>query len=145
MSEVKEKPRLFTYVAFWSLPRSQWADEQKLVVSEKGMLDKSVAGGNLVGYGDDTNLVHQPDGSTHDDWFSSMSMAGLLNVLDGIYKSPMVSSPVEASSTRHADFILVSRFTTGVLARGKMSIPTPHSTHSKTARRTMRLMFSAET
>jgi hypothetical protein len=110
MSEVKEKPRLFTYVAFWSLPRSQWADEQKLVESEKGMLDKSVAGGNLVAYGDDTNLIHQPDGSTHDDWFSSMSMAGLLNVLDGIYKSPITTSPVEASSTRHADFILVSRF-----------------------------------
>ena len=28
-AEVKEKPRLYTYVALWSLPRAQWADWAK--------------------------------------------------------------------------------------------------------------------
>jgi hypothetical protein len=30
-------------------------------------------------------LIHQPDGATHDEWWSAMSMAGLLNVLDQYY------------------------------------------------------------
>jgi hypothetical protein len=29
MSEVKEKPQMYTYVADWSIPRAQWGDMQK--------------------------------------------------------------------------------------------------------------------
>jgi len=109
-SEVKEKPRMYSYVAFWALPRAQWANEAKLEMDDRKILDKSLADGKLIGYGDDTVLVHQPDGATHDDWFSSMSLAGLLDVLDQFYKSPDITSPVEASATKHWDSILVTRF-----------------------------------
>ncbi len=110
MSEVKEKPRLYSYVAFWTIPRPQWADEEKLVASEIKLLDKGVSDGSLVGYGSDQILVHQPDGPTHDTWFSAMSMAGLLNVLDTIYKSGMPTSPVDVSATKHWDGVFVSRY-----------------------------------
>jgi hypothetical protein len=63
-----------------------------------------------VGYGNDINLVHQPDGETHDDWWSAMSMAGVLSVLDQFYKSGSTTSPVLASATKHWDGIYVSRF-----------------------------------
>ncbi len=109
-AEVKEKPRMYSYVAFWTIPRPQWADEEKLVASEIKLLDKGVADGSLVGYGSDQILIHQPDGSTHDTWFSAMSMAGLLNVLDTIYKSGVPTSPVEVGATRHSDAIFVSRY-----------------------------------
>jgi hypothetical protein len=109
-SEVKEKPRMYTYVAFWTLPRTQWADEEKLVASEQKMMEKATADGTVVGYGDDKNLIHQNDGATHDTWYSAMSMAGLLNVLDQIYKSGSPTSPVDVSATKHSDAMFVSRF-----------------------------------
>ena len=110
MSEVKEKPRMYTYVAFWAIPRTQWSDEEKLVASQQKLMEKGTADGTLVGYGNDQNLVHQPDGATHDTWFSAMSMAGLFNVLDPIYKSGMATSPVEVAATKHWDSIFVSRY-----------------------------------
>lgn len=110
MNEVKEKPRMFTYVGNWNIPRAQWAAMEKADADDQGILDKAVANGTIVGYGHDMNLVHQPDGSTHDEWWSAMSMAGLLNVLDQFYKSGSATSPVLASATKHWDGIYVSRY-----------------------------------
>jgi len=110
MQEVKEKPRMYTYVAFWTLPRSQWSEWAKNEAADEKILKDAVANGTLVGYGDDVNLVHQPDQPTHDDWFTSMSMAGLMNVLDQFYKSGSTASPLLESSTKHWDAIFVSRY-----------------------------------
>lgn len=110
MSEVKEKPRMYTYVAFWTIPRAQWADQEKLVASEQKFMEKGTSDGALVGYGSDQNLIHQPDGPSHDTWFSAMSMAGLFNVLDGIYKSGMTTSPVQSGATKHWDSVFVTRY-----------------------------------
>jgi hypothetical protein len=108
--EVKEKPRMYSYVSFWTIPRSQWAEMRKADDADVPLLSKAVADGTLVGWGDDMNLVHQPDGTTHDEWWSSMSMAGLLNVLGQFYRNDSVSSPVLESATKHSDGIYVSRY-----------------------------------
>jgi len=110
MAEVKEKPEMYTYAADWAVPRPQWADEEKLVASEEKMLDKAMADGTIVAYGSDQNLIHQVDGVTHDTFFSAMSMAGLLHVLDQVYKSSIVTSPVQVSATKHFDSVFVSRY-----------------------------------
>jgi hypothetical protein len=110
MQEVKEKPRMYSYVAFWTYPRPQWAEAEKQVASEQKLLEKAVADGTIVGYGDDKNLIHQVDGQTHDTWFSAMSMAGLLNLLDQIYKAGIPTAPVDATATRHWDAIYVTHF-----------------------------------
>ncbi|HUK26681.1 MAG TPA: hypothetical protein VLV49_19040 [Terriglobales bacterium] len=110
MSEVKEKPAMYSYVAFWAIPRPQWADEQKLVASETQMLEKALAAGTLIGYGSDQTLIHSADGSTHDTWFSAMSEAALLNFLDGVYKSGIPTSPVDAAATKHWDNLVVSHY-----------------------------------
>jgi hypothetical protein len=81
-SEVKEKPPMYSYVANWQIPRAHWAEMAKGNAADKPIMDKALADGTIVGYGDDENLVHQSDGETHDDWWSSMSMAGLMKVLD---------------------------------------------------------------
>ena len=109
-AEVKEKPPMYTYVSLWAFPRAQWAAAEKSSAGDLAILQKALAGGTLMGYGSDVNLVHGPDGFTHDDWWASSSMAGLMNVLDQFYKSGTATSPVMASSTKHADLILVSRF-----------------------------------
>ena len=94
MAEVKEKPRMYSYVSFWNIPRAQWGAMEKADADDKPLLDKAVAGGTLVGYGNDVNLVHQVDGSTHDEWWSSMSMAGLMNVLNQFYANGSATSSV---------------------------------------------------
>jgi hypothetical protein len=109
MSDAKDKPPMYTYVGNWSIPRAQWADMAKDNASNQPVLDKAIANGTLVGYGNDINLVHSADGSTHDEWWSSMSMAGLLNVLDQFYKSGSSTSPVLGSAMKHWDKIYVSR------------------------------------
>ena len=108
--EPKEKPPMYSYVGFWNIPRAQWAEMEKSSAADQKILEKAMADGTIVGYGNDMNLVHTPDGGTHDDWWSSMSMAGLLNVLDKFYKSATVTSPVLASATKHSDGIYVSRY-----------------------------------
>ena len=108
--EVKEKPPMYTYVSFWALPRAQWAEMEKANEADQKILEKALGSGAIVGYGEDVNLVHQSDGDTHDDWWSAMSMAGLLNVLDQFYKSGTATSPVLASATKHWDGIFVSRY-----------------------------------
>ena len=106
--EVKEKPRMYTYFANWQIPRARWGDMEKATATTQKLLDQAIAGGTLVAYGDDSNLVHQPEGPTHDNWWSAMSMAGVLDVLESVSKgSP---PPVLASATKHSDAIYVSKF-----------------------------------
>ena len=109
-SEVKEKPPLYTYVANWNIPRAQWGDMEKAGVANQKILDKAVGEGTIVGYGTDVSLVHQGDGVTHDDWWSAMSLAGVLHVLDQFTKSGDLTASVLDSATNHFDNVYVSRF-----------------------------------
>lgn len=110
MAEVKEKPPMYTYEGSWAIPRGQWGEMEKGTADEGKRLQKAMAAGTIVGYGDDTNMVHQADGYTHDGWWSAMSMAGILSVLEQEYKSGSATSPVYQAATKHEDSILVSRF-----------------------------------
>jgi hypothetical protein len=110
MSEVKEKPPMYSYVANWQIPRAHWAEMKQANAADEKILAKALADGTIVGYGNDENLVHQPDGETHDDWWSSMSMAGLIKVLDQFYESGNTTSPALNSATSHWDLIFVSRY-----------------------------------
>jgi hypothetical protein len=110
MSEVKEKPPMYSYVGNWTIPRAQWADMDKQTAANQKNMEKAIADGTIVAYGNDMNLVHRPEGETHDNWWSSMSMAGLLSVLDQAYKSGSATSPVLASATKHWDGMYVSRY-----------------------------------
>ncbi len=109
-TEVKEKPPMYTYVSSWSVPRAQWAEMKKSTANDDDMMNKAFASGAVVGWGNDTNMVHTPEGSTHDQWWSSMSMAGLLSVLEELYKSGSPVAPVLSTTTKHDDVILVSRY-----------------------------------
>ena len=74
-AEVKEKPPIYAYVGEWAIPRAQWAEMEKSEAADQAMLQSAMAAGTIVGYGFDTNLVHQPDGPTHDDFWVATSMA----------------------------------------------------------------------
>ena len=93
MTEVKEKPPMYSYVANWQIPRAHWEDMEKSTSARNAILEKALADGTIVGYGDDMNLVHQPEAETHDNWWSAMSMAGLIKVLDQFFAADISSSP----------------------------------------------------
>lgn len=109
-SEVKEKPPMYTYVGNWVVPRAQWADFQKNSAANDQLMQKALASGAIVAYGNDETLIHTADGSTQDSWWSAMSMAGLLNTLDQIYKSGGATTPALVNTTKHWDEVLVSRY-----------------------------------
>lgn len=108
--EVKEKAPMYSYVANWQIPRAHWAEMKSPAANDDAMLDKAMADGTLVGYGTDENLVHTPDGWTHDSWFSAMSMAGLLKVLEQYYAAENAEPSVLLTSTKHWDGVYVSRY-----------------------------------
>ena len=59
--EAKEKPPMYSYVSNWNLPRAQWAEMEKADAADQKILEKAIADGTIVGYGNDVNMVHQPD------------------------------------------------------------------------------------
>jgi hypothetical protein len=109
-SEVKEKPPMYSYVANWIIPRAQWANYQKSSTTTEPVLQKALANGTIVAYGTDETMIHTVDGSTQDNWWSAMSLAGLLNTLDEIYKAGGATNPALESATKHWDNVWVSRY-----------------------------------
>lgn len=109
-SAVKEKPPMYSYISNWTIPRAQWGEMAKQNTADRDMLEKDLADGTIVGYGNDVILVHQADGATHDEWWSAMSLGGVIDVLEQFYKSGTAVSPVLESATKHWDSIFVSRY-----------------------------------
>src|SRR5215475_9774784 len=107
-SAAAEKPRLYTYVAEWGIPRAMWADYQKQEAGNLETMKKAVADGTLVAFGSYAVINHQEGEATHGTW-----------------SSPASTSPVLAAS-KHRDFILRSEtynahsgtFTNGYLRVG---------------------------
>jgi hypothetical protein len=83
---------------------------EKSYASTQSLMDKAIADGTIIGYGNDATVVHQGDGITHDSWWSAMSLAGVLNVLDQLEKSADSPNSVLMSATAHSDAIYESRY-----------------------------------
>jgi hypothetical protein len=109
-SEVKEKPPMYCYISNWEIPRAQWSEMEKAGEADRAALEKALAGGTIVGYGNDVNLIHRADGETHDQWWCATSLAGVVNVLEQFYQSGSSTSPVLSSATKHWDELYVSRY-----------------------------------
>lgn len=107
---VKPKPRMYAYISNWQIPRAHWEEMKSPAATEDAMLGKAMTDGALVGYGTDENLVHTPDGWTHDSWFASMSMGGLMKVLEQYYNTENATPPVLLTSTKHWDEVVTSRY-----------------------------------
>lgn len=107
---VQPKAPMYSYIANWQIPRARWGEVPKAVADTKAVMDKSLADGTLVGYGDDELVVHSPDGETHDTWWASNSMAGLLKVRERLFAAGTPTAPALDAATKHWDEIFVSRY-----------------------------------
>jgi hypothetical protein len=109
MQEIKPKPPMYSYVANWQVPRANWPDIDKAEAPVLDVLDKAQAEGLLVGHGMDTTLIHTAEDSTHDVWWSSMSLGGLLKALDRIHAAA-ASNSAALNDSKHWDEVWVSRY-----------------------------------
>jgi hypothetical protein len=109
-AEVKEKPPLYTYVANWTFARAKWGEVQKQDAATQKVLEKASAGGGLVGYGHDTSLIHSENGSTHDTFWSGMSLAAVLGALEDLEKGGDTGAALLASASKHHDTLYVSHY-----------------------------------
>ena len=107
-TEVKEKPPLYTYVGDFAIPRARWSDMDKQTAADEKIMEKAVADGTIIAYGNDVNLVHQEDTETHDSFWSATSLAGVLKALDALHG--VTGTSVLNSATKHSDSIYVSHF-----------------------------------
>jgi hypothetical protein len=109
-TEVKEKPPMYSYVSNWQFPRERWGDVARINAVDNTIFQTALNDGILVGYGNDVNQVHTPDGESHDTWWSSTSLAGLLKVLDKLRALPLADTPISLNPTKHWDLVLVSHY-----------------------------------
>jgi hypothetical protein len=106
-TQVKAKPPMYSYQANWQIPRAKWPDFEKPHPAADKILAQALSSGTLVGYGEDKVEVHRADSWTHDAFWSSMSMAGVLDFLDMATQS---GPDPGLSSTKHWDGIYISRY-----------------------------------
>jgi hypothetical protein len=108
---------VYTYVAHWNVPRAQWAEfiefgeENALPV-----LERMLADGTIVAWGNFATEVHVQDGRTHVLWWSASSIAGIEQTLDELRKLP--ENPA-AAKAQHSDSLLRSP-----IHRGRATGPT---------------------
>lgn len=107
---VKPKAPMYSYISNWQIPRAHWNEMKDEPATEKEIMDKAMADGTLLGYGSDQNLVHTGEGWTHDEWFMSSTLGGLMKVLKELYASGTSTSQVLTTATSHYDLVLESRY-----------------------------------
>ncbi|HEX4489294.1 MAG TPA: hypothetical protein VH088_23675 [Terriglobales bacterium] len=102
------KPPIYTYVAFWDVPRAQWPEVAKGLPAEKSAMDKLVADGTLIGYGAFDTLLHQENGATHGTWFTASSEGNILKALEFVYKQPALVGAGYQAASKHFDQLFTS-------------------------------------
>lgn len=107
--EVKPKPPMYSYVANWQVARANWGEVEKMAAPVSAVMQKALDDGTLVAYGDDTALVHTADGATNDTWWSSMSLAGIVKVLEQARAATDPHSTA-LNAAKHWDHVWVSRY-----------------------------------
>jgi hypothetical protein len=92
----------FTYVSDWAVPRAEWANFEKQEKADDATMQKLVADGTIISWGDATSRVHDESGYTHSNWFTATSRANLLKALE-LLSGSSSTSPALIATTKHAD------------------------------------------
>ena len=98
---------LYTYVAQWGVPRTEWDAVAKTRASANAALDALLADGTITGYGSLEMLVHDESGITHANYWQATSYAGILKAREAVLPaSAGKDSPY--NNAKHFDLLLVS-------------------------------------
>lgn len=104
------RPVMYSYQSILTMPRGQWAEMDKAYAARRAVLDRAIAAGRLIAYGNDSNLFHTADGWTHVDWWEGTSLASVFNALDEMNQANAAKSPVLATALKQVDGAYVSRY-----------------------------------
>jgi hypothetical protein len=94
----------FTYVSRWAVPRSAWTAFEKQEHANDATMQKLVADGTIVDWGDETARVHTEDGYTHADWFTATNRANVLKALEVVWTG--ATNAAYVATTKHSDLFL---------------------------------------
>jgi len=97
---------VYTYVALWDVPRGDWPDIEKFYKEARPTLDKLVAAGTIVGYGNARTWVHDSSGFTHANWITAVSFADIYSALKSIHDA--LPQPASFAKSKHMDEVLRS-------------------------------------
>jgi len=94
----------YTYVSEWTVPRGQWAAFEKERDQSNAAMQRLVADGTIIAWGNDINLVHTEDGFTQEDFFVATSRAAILKALESL--RPGATGGVYTAVTKHRDYFM---------------------------------------
>jgi hypothetical protein len=94
----------YTYVSEWNVPRGQWAAFEKERDQGNAAMQRLVADGTIIAWGNDINLVHTEDGFTQEDFFMATSRAAILKALDAL--RPGATGGAYTAVTKHRDYFM---------------------------------------
>ena len=97
---------VYTYVALWAVPRPQWADIEKFYKDAEPTLNKLIADGTIVAWGNARNWMHDESGLTHANWVTAPSFEKIKRALDAVRDA--LPQPRAFSASKHADEMLRS-------------------------------------
>lgn len=95
---------VYTYVALWGVPRAQWGDIEKFFKDAQPALNKLIADGTIVGWGNGRNWTHDDSGMTHANWVTATSFEKIKHALDAIRDA--LPQPAAFSTSKHMDEML---------------------------------------
>jgi len=95
---------VYTYVALWGVPRPQWGDIEKFYRDAVPTLNKLVADGTILGWGNARNFTHDESGMTHASWITATSFANIHRGLDAVRDA--LPQPAAFANSKHIDQML---------------------------------------
>jgi len=107
---------IYTYVATWAVPRADWVAAEKYYQSAVPLMKALTDSGTLEGWGQARAFVHDESGTTHINWLTATSFAGLAKALEEMHsKLPL---PAAFMNAKHRDEILRSTMNGGKAGAG---------------------------
>jgi hypothetical protein len=97
---------VYTYVAFWSVPRADWSAVEDYYKASVPLMKKLMDAGTILGWGQARAFVHDQSGVTHLDWFTARGFADLAKTLDAIRAAGPL--PAAFGNAKHHDEIVRS-------------------------------------
>jgi len=95
---------VYTYVALWGVPRPLWGDIEKFFKDAQPALDKLIADGTIVAWGNGRSWAHDESGMTHANWVTATSFAKIKHALDAVRDA--LPQPAAFSTAKHMDEML---------------------------------------
>ena len=101
--EIKAQPPMYSYIAVWNIPESEWKARENQAEAAKKILDQAIDNNTIFSYGYDRNPLH-------DTFWLAMSKAGLETVRDQFQKIGITQVPAKEGAAVMPVSILVSRY-----------------------------------